>query len=113
MTFENNIKQWVIYDNEIKGINEKLKSLREKKNGLSTDIFNYVHEKNISQRVVKISNGNLKFMSVKVQQPLTFKFVEQCLGEIINEEDKVKQIINYIKDKRESKYVEEIKRFYI
>lgn len=112
MSFENNIKEWVGCDNEIKHLNEKLKPLRERRNFLCNDIFNYVHEKQINNASIKISDGNLKFTTIKVQPALTFKFIEQCLGEIINEEDKVKQIINYIKDKRESKYVEEIKRFY-
>tara|TARA_R110002072_G_scaffold22_5_gene130 strand:- start:4138 stop:4479 length:342 start_codon:yes stop_codon:yes gene_type:complete len=112
MSFESNIKQWVGYDNQIKELNDKIKGLREKKNNISTDILNYVNEKEINGSIVKISDGKLKFSNVKVQPPLTFKFIESCLNEIISEEEKVKQIINYIKEKRESKYVEEIKRFY-
>ena len=61
---------------------------------------------------VKITDGKLKFTTVKVQPPLTFKFIQLCLSEIITEEEKVNYIINYIKEKRETKYVEEIKRFY-
>lgn len=113
MSFEKNIKEWVAYDNQIKELNEKLKGLREKKNNLSNDIFNYVNEKNINNSVIKISDGKLKFSLSKVQPQLTFKFLEQCLNEIISDNEKVKQILNYIKEKREIKYVEEIKRFYI
>ena len=112
MSFEDNIKKWVSYDNEIKQINEKLKQLREKKNNLSLDIFNYVNENNINDSVVKINDGKLKFTNVKVMQPLTYKFIEESLLEIINDKDNVKQIINYLKQKRDGKYVEEIKRFY-
>ena len=61
---------------------------------------------------MKISDGNLKFTTVKVTTPLTFKFIEKCLNEIINNSKQVEQIINYLKEKRENKYVEEIKRFY-
>jgi len=112
MSFESNIKEWVGYDNQIKELNYKIKSLREKKNNLSNDILIYVNDKEINQSVVKISDGKLKFTTVKVQTPLTFKFVESCLNEIISEEEKVKQIIDHLKEKRETKYVEEIKRFY-
>lgn len=112
MSFENNIKSWVTYDTEIKQLNDKLKGLREKRSNLTNDIFNYVNDKNINDSAVKISDGKLKFTTVKVCSPLTFKFVTDCLNEIINDPEKVKQIVNYLKEKRENKYVEEIKRFY-
>ena len=47
----------------------------------------------------------------KVQSPLTFKYLEKSLGEIIKNENQVKQIVEYIKNKREVKVVPEIKRF--
>ena len=112
MSFENNIKTWVTYDNEIKELNNKLKNLREKKNNLTNDIFNYVNDKNITNKNIKINDGTLKFTTIKVTSPLTFKFINECLSEIINNPEQVKQIINYLKEKRENKYVEEIKRFY-
>jgi hypothetical protein len=39
MSFENNIQKWVSIDNEIKRLNEKLKGLRDEKNGLNTQII--------------------------------------------------------------------------
>ena len=113
MSFESNINQCVGFDNQIKDLNNKMKILRENKNNLSNDIFNYVKEKNINDSIIKISDGKLKFAAVKVQAPITFKFLEKCLNEIISEKDKVDQIIKYIKENRETKYVEEIKRFYV
>ena len=112
MSFENNIKTWITYDNEIKELNNKLKKLREQKNNLTNDIFNYANEKNIINKNIKINDGNLRFTTVKVTSPLTFKFITNCLSEIINNPEQVKQIIDYLKEKRENKYVEEIKRFY-
>ena len=38
--------------------------------------------------------------------------LEECLNECIQNEDQVKQIIKFIKSKREFKYVSDIKRFY-
>jgi hypothetical protein len=46
-----------------------------------------------------------------VPAPLTYKYLETSLGEIIKNETQVKQIINYLKEKREIKLVSEIKRF--
>lgn len=112
MSFEKNIKDWVKYDNEIKELNKKIKDLRNFKTDITNDIMIYVNENKINDSTIKISDGNLRFANVKVQSPLTYKYIEECLLEIIDDDSKVKQIITYIKNKRESKYVEEIKRFY-
>jgi hypothetical protein len=71
----------------------------------------YAKENNLSNATIQISDGKLKFASTKVQSPLTFKYLEKSLGEIIKNENQVKQIVEYIKSKREVKVVSEIKRF--
>ena len=60
---------------------------------------------------IKITK-ELKFQNTRVTAPLTFKFLEECLNECINGEEQVKQIIKYIKSKRDVKYVSDIKRSY-
>lgn len=112
MSFEQNIKNWVIYDDQIKDANNKLKILREKKNSLTTDIFSYANENNLTSSMIKISDGKLKLTTIKAQMPLTYKFIQQCLNELISDQDKVNQIVEYIKQKRESKIVDEIRRTY-
>ena len=41
MSFEDNIKKWVMLDNQQKHLNEKIKEIREQKNNLSSDLNNY------------------------------------------------------------------------
>jgi len=62
--------------------------------------------------VIEITDGKLKFQNNRVVQPITFRFLETCLNECISGENEVKQIIKYIKSKREVKYVPDIKRSY-
>jgi hypothetical protein len=112
MNFENNVQQWVSIDNQIKSLNDKLKELKEKKNILSENINNYVETNNLSNSTVQISDGQLKFIKVKESQPLTFKYLEKCLHEIIKNEEQVNKILEYIKNKRDVSYNSEIKRFY-
>jgi len=111
MSFEEKIQQWVALDNQSKILYEKLREIREKKSNLGENINDYVRENNLSNAVVQISDGKLKFANTKVQPPLTFTYVEKSLGEIIKNESQVKQIIAYLKQKREYKIVQEIKRF--
>ena len=111
MSFENNIQKWVAVDNQLKSLNDKIKTLRETRNTLSGDITNYAQKNNLSNSTVNISDGKLKFVNTKVPAPLTYKFLEKTLGEVIRNEIQAKQIVDQIKDKREIKIVPEIKRF--
>ena len=112
MSFEQHIQQWVSIDNQIKQLSDKMKELREKKSTLNDAIFNHVDNSNLSNATVQISDGKIKFVKTKDTQVLTFKYLETCLHEIIKNEDQVTKIVEYIKNKREIKYVTEIKRFY-
>jgi predicted nucleic acid-binding Zn-ribbon protein len=112
MSFETNIKTWVSTDNEIKKLNDRLKILREHKSKLHNEITNYITNNNMENSSVQISDGRLKLTYVKTQQPLTFKYLEDSLSEIIKDKSQVNAIINHIKVKRETKIIPEIKRYY-
>jgi hypothetical protein len=111
MSFENKIQQWVQLDNELKNLNNQVRSLREQKNKLEMNLTYYAKNNNMTESVVQINNDKLKFVDTKVQEPLTFKYLEKTLGEIIKDENKVKIILEHIKQKRAVKLVPEIKRF--
>ena len=112
MSFEEHIKKWVHLDSEIKDLNEKQKELRNKKNQLCNSIMNEVEEKNLQQAIINITDGKLKFAQTKQTAPLTLSFIDRCLKEVIPNENQVELIMNYIKEKRESKMISEIKRYY-
>ena len=111
MSFEENIKQWVLLDNQLKILNEKAKEIREKRNSVNENIQTIVQKNDLTNKSVQISDGKLKFVNTRIPAPLTYKYLETSLGEIIKNETQVKQIINYLKEKREIKLVSEIKRF--
>jgi len=111
MSFENQIQQWVSLDNQLKQLNEKVKDLRDKRNNLEENITSYASENNLYNATVKISDGRLRFTNTKVQEPLTFKYLEKTLGEVIKNESQVKLIMEHLKQKRSVKIVPEIKRF--
>lgn len=111
MSFENQIQKWVSLDNQLKAANEKSKELREQRASLSDSITKYASANNLSNATVKISDGRLKFITTKVAEPLTFRYLEKSLGEIIKSEAQVKLIMEHIKQHRTIKNVQEIKRF--
>jgi hypothetical protein len=111
MSFENKIQQWVQLDNQLKQINEKTKELREKRSVLEENITAYASINNLSNTTVQISDGKLRFTETKVTEPLTFKYLEKTLSEVIKNESQIKLIMEHIKQKRAVKIVPEIKRF--
>ena len=111
MSFEREIQQWVTLDNEIKILNEKARGLREKRGILEKSITTQAQSNNLSNANIKISDGNLRFINTKVTEPLTFRYLEKSLNEVIKNESQVKSIVEYIKQKRNTKIVQEIKRF--
>jgi Family of unknown function (DUF5760) len=110
MSFEQNIQQWVSIDNQIRLLNDKIHELREKKHDLCANITSHVENNNLRNATVQISDGKLKFVTTKVAAPLTFKYLEKSLGEVIKNQTQVKQIVEYLKDNRDTKVVPEIKR---
>lgn len=111
VSFESQLKQWVNLDNQLKELNERTKELREKRNTLEEHLTSYAASNNLSNSSIQLGDGKLKFTNTKVQEPLTFRYLERTLGEIIKNESQVKTIMEYVKQKREVKVISEIKRF--
>tara|TARA_X000000950_G_scaffold109087_3_gene137507 strand:+ start:26774 stop:27115 length:342 start_codon:yes stop_codon:yes gene_type:complete len=112
MEFEKNIKEWVALDNQEKKLKDRVKEIRSTKNNISDKIFVYTEENNLGHATIEISDGKLKFQNTKITSPLTFKFLEKCLNECIENKQQVDAIIKYVKSSRESKYEPVIKRMY-
>lgn len=112
MIFEQQLQQWVTIDNQMKVFGDRIKELRDKKNTLSQSINTHVQNSNLTNTSVQLNDGQLRFVNVKETQPLTFKYLETCLREIIKNEEQVTKIVEYIKNKRDVSYTPEIKRLY-
>ena len=109
---QTNIQNSVNNDNKIKNLQQELKNLRSERHTTADTIFTYVETKNLENAIVQISDGKLNFQNVKSTSPLTFKFIEECLNECMKDENQVKQLIKFIKQKRTFQYNYDIKRSY-
>uniref|UniRef100_A0A6C0LBT0 Uncharacterized protein n=1 Tax=viral metagenome TaxID=1070528 RepID=A0A6C0LBT0_9ZZZZ len=109
--FEENIQKWVSIDNQLKLLHEKTKELREKKAKLSESLIEFAETHQMSNANIEISDGKLKFAKTRVSEPITLKYLEKSLSSLIRNESQVTQIMEHIKQNREVKLVQEIKRF--
>ena len=111
-SLEENIKKWVLLDNNIKALNDQIKKIKAEKHKYNETILDYISRKELDNVTIKISDGKLKFVDVNYSQPLTYKYVYECLNKYYhNDNDKSLEIINFIKSERNIKTIREIKRF--
>jgi len=111
-SFESNIKRWVSLDNRIKVLSDEAKALREEKSTINDDIGQHIETNQLEKATIQISDGKLRYITTKTQSPISLKYLESCLSECIGNTDKVKTIMDYIKENREVKETTELKRYY-
>ena len=114
MGFENDIKQWVMVDSTIRQLSEQAKEHRATRTILGTQIYQHITNNNLEHAIIQINDGTLKFQQTKITQPLTLKFIKGCLDEYLGNSPtiNVDEIMNYIKEKRDIRYADDIKRYY-
>ena len=104
-----NVRNWVVLDQQLHNIHEKAKELRGLKSKITVNICDYVKSNNITTNI-GISNGELRIYEKKEYKPLTFTYVEKCLNEIIKDTSQTEYIMKYLKDNRELNITQDIKR---
>ena len=104
-----NVKRWVIIDKQLKIITEKTRELRQIKQTCGEGIRNYLSDNPHLNNVIGITDGELKVYQKKEYSPVTFGYIEKCLGELIPNKTQVDYIIKYLKEHREVTTTEDIR----
>jgi hypothetical protein len=112
MDLQENIKRWVKLDNDSKKLAQSIKELREEKNNISSNLFDYFSNNNMKPPNVNISDGKLGFVEVNTANVLTYKFLEECLNEHFDDTSKTKELLEFIKSKRSYSKNKVIRRVY-
>ena len=110
--FTTQVRRWVLLDSQLKMINDKTKALREEKQQLNTQICQHLENTGNAHRKIMIHDGNLKIHEKKEYSPLTFGFLEKHLGKIMTDPNQVEYVIQYLKEQREVKTTNDLKRSY-
>ena len=113
MNYNEAIQKWVQYDNKIKEYNEQIKPIREYKKKLEEKIIDYTKSNNLNNHTIKISDGTITFKQQSHQTPLSIKFVEKCLHDIIPSDESVNKIVDYIISQRQQSEKVNIKRSFV
>ena len=99
--------KWIAVENQLSILQEKTKTMREWKKKLSEKITEYMQTSGVVQKTVP--NGEWKIHERTEYSALSFSYVEDCLRELIPDEDQVDFVMDYLRDHRESKNVIDVK----
>lgn len=104
------IQKWVAVDNQLQLLQEKTKIMREWKKKLTNKISEKLQEKGLENCILEIPDGELKLQEKKEYASLSFGYIEECLRELIPDEEQVYFVIDYLREHREMKNVVDIRR---
>ena len=107
--FINDVKKWVMLDSQLKIVNEKTKQMRELKQTLTKNICEYIDTNNVKNNI-EITNGELKMYEKKEYSPLSYGYLQSCLEKLIENQEQVDYIIQYLKENREIKISHDLRR---
>lgn len=110
MSLNDTVAKWIKIDDKIQELNAELKQLRNDKNILETALTNYAKDNDMENSTVKVNNNKIKFCVTKTAEPITFKYLERNLCNIIKNEDQLQKTMEYLKDNREVKYNYSVKQ---
>lgn len=104
------IQNWVAVDNQLQILQEKTKKMREWKKKLTEKITEGMKEKGWENRILEIPDGELKLQEKNEYSALSFGYIEDCLYELIPDEDQVHFVVDYLREHREKKTFIDIRR---
>jgi hypothetical protein len=84
--------------------------MRTARDNLSKSVCDHMKQTGIDKRKIEIADSKIEVSEKKEYSSLTMGYLEKCLSAIIQEQESVKHILQYIKDKREIKKSVELKR---
>ena len=115
--FKDNIRDWVKYDNMAYRYKLKMDELKKEKekyelerNKIQDSVLSFMENNKLENDEIVISDGKLKYFNSKSSTSISRKYIEQRLKEYFKNEDKAKDVAEFIYSGREVKYTAVLKR---
>lgn len=108
MSVENKIKTYsanlINILSQIEKLNKELQQLREQKKQYDQALITTLTNNNLQDQEINFMNKRISLGIENNYDTLSYKFLEECLLKLFkNDENKVKQIIKFIKSQRTKK----------
>lgn len=110
INLNDSLKQWLKLDTQIRMANQQIRDLRKEKDSIAGTVCDYMKTHGMEKRRIEAPDSRIELYEKKEYSTLTYGFLEKHLGDIISDSANVKQIIDYLKSKREVKKSTDLKR---
>lgn len=112
-----NVKQWVELDNASHRYKIKMDELKKKKeefdmerNKVGDNILSFMENNKLEDNEIVISDGKIKYQQSKSSTSISQKFIIERLKEYFKDEEKAKEVTQFIYSGREVSYTPVLKR---
>lgn len=105
----NNIKEWMQIEDEMKVLQKELKERRDKKKLLTATLVDIMKTNEID--CFDMTEGKISYTKSKVKQPVSKKYLMDCLGKYFEENPHVQadDVANFVMENRQVKTTEGIR----
>ena len=112
------IVQWVQCDDKLKEYNDKIKKIKEMKDKLANEIMNDIDIQKKDKQ--SLPTFNIQALNTSIvptvnnsYEGYTNKFLSDCFTEYFNSEEKAKELLTFMKNKRKIENKIVLKRNYL
>ena len=109
---EKYIQKWVVVDDHLTVLQEKVQSLRGWKKKLANEIVRMLDEKKWSNKILEIPDGEITVCEKREYSSLSYTYIKECLSELIPDKTQVQFVMNYLRKNRKVKTVTGLKRIH-
>lgn len=94
------IKRWLDIENKILSSQKELKELKKQKKNISTDLTEIMKNKQLDS--IDVNQGKILYTKNTSKKGINKKFLENVLNKFYEDNDKAKEICDYILENRET-----------
>jgi hypothetical protein len=106
--FKNNVKEWLVLDDDILTLQKAIKDRKTKKNELTPKISNFMDKFKIND--LNTNNGKIKFTKSLCTKPLNKQFLISRLGDFFKDFSKGEKAASFILENRDKEEKIKLKR---
>ena len=105
----NEIRKWIGFDEEIKGLQKKIRQIRQEKKQSTNTLVDIMRNNDIGE--INISDGKLIYTSQKIKKSISKKYLTSILAQYFqHDSDKAEEVGAFILNNREETLRENIRR---